>query len=73
MASVGTFYQNSNLVKFIRKYIQIGCSDFVAFSPSTFGGEKAPLVQVCKYITAGGFAALGINAKDFNVTGNNKE
>lgn len=49
------------------------CSGFVAFSPSTFGGEQAPLVQVCKYITAGGFAALGINAKDFNVTGKDKE
>jgi hypothetical protein len=44
---------------------------FVAFSPSTFGGEQAPLVQVCKYVTSGGLAALGIVSKDLNVTGGN--
>jgi hypothetical protein len=49
------------------------CSGFVAFSPSTFGGEQAPLVQVCKYITSGGLAALGITAKDSNVTSKNQE
>jgi hypothetical protein len=49
------------------------CSGFVVFSPKTFGGEQAPLVQVCRYITSGGLAALGITAKDFNVTGEEKE
>lgn len=49
------------------------CSGFVAFSPSTFGGEQAPIVQICKYITSGGLAVLGISAKDFNVTGKDKE
>jgi hypothetical protein len=48
--------------------IVLSLTGFVAFSPSTFGGEQAPLVQVCKYITSGGLAALGIAAKDFNVT-----
>jgi hypothetical protein len=46
---------------------------FVAFSPSTFGGESALVVQVCKYITLGGLAGLGIVAKDYNVTGRNNE
>jgi hypothetical protein len=49
--------------------LTISLSGFVAFSPSTFGGEQAPLVQICKYITAGGLGALGICSKDFNVTG----
>jgi hypothetical protein len=49
--------------------ISLSFTGFVAFSPSTFGGEQAPFVQVCKYITSGGLAALGIAAKDFNVTG----
>jgi hypothetical protein len=49
------------------------CSGFVVFSPKTFGGENAPLVQVCKYITSGGLAALGITAKDFNVSGKDKK
>jgi hypothetical protein len=46
----------------------LSCTGFVAFSPSTFGGEQAPLVQVCKYITSGGLGALGICSKDFNAT-----
>ncbi len=46
---------------------------FVAFSPGSFGGEQAVLVQFCKYITSGGLAALGVYSKDFNVTGGNKE
>jgi hypothetical protein len=49
--------------------ITLSFSGFVAFSPSMFGGEQAPLVQVCKYVTAGGLAAFGIVSKDFNVTG----
>jgi hypothetical protein len=53
--------------------ITLSFTGFVAFSPETFGGEKAPVVQVCKYITSGGLAALGICSKDFNVTGGNQE
>ena len=71
---------NSNNNKFVVKNwkttvagLVLCCSGFVAFSPKTFGGEQAPLVQVCKYITSGGLAALGITAKDFNVSGKEKE
>jgi hypothetical protein len=49
--------------------VTLSFTGFVAFSPSTFGGEQAPLVQVCKYITSGGLAALGICSKDYNITG----
>ncbi len=49
--------------------ITLSFTGFVAFSPKTFGGEEAPVVQICKYITSGGLAALGICSKDFNVTG----
>lgn len=48
-------------------------SGFVAFSPSTFGGEQAPLVQICKYITTGGLGVLGVCSKDFNITGGDRE
>ncbi len=48
----------------------IALSGFVAFTPKTFGGEDALIVQVCKYITLGGLAGLGITAKDFNVSNN---
>jgi hypothetical protein len=51
--------------------LMLSLSGFVAFSPSTFGGEQAPLVQVCKYVASGGLAALGIVSKDFNSTGRN--
>ncbi|MBW4672175.1 MAG: hypothetical protein KME60_33315 [Cyanomargarita calcarea GSE-NOS-MK-12-04C] len=51
--------------------VMLSFTGFVAFSPSTFGGEQAPLVQVCKYVTSGGLAALGIVSKDLNVTGGN--
>ena len=51
--------------------VMLSLTGFVAFSPSTFGGEQAPLVQVCKYVTSGGLAGLGIVSKDFNVTGGN--
>lgn len=53
--------------------LTLSFTGFVAFSPSTFGGEQAPLVQLCKYITSGGMAALGIYSKDFNVSGGNKD
>jgi hypothetical protein len=49
--------------------IIVSFSGFVVFSPKTFGGEQAPFVQVCKYVTSGGLAAFGIVSKDFNVTG----
>jgi hypothetical protein len=53
--------------------ITLSFTGFVAFSPTTFGGEQTAFVQVCKYITSGGLAALGIASKDFNVTGNSEE
>ncbi len=53
--------------------ITLSFTGFVAFSPSTFGGEQATFVQVCKYVTSGGLAALGIASKDFNVTGKSQE
>lgn len=45
---------------------------FVAYSPSLFGGESEPLVQVCKFINLGGLAGLGLVAKDWDVTGGRK-
>ena len=49
----------------------ISFTGFVSFSPTTFGGEDAAFVQVCKYVTSGGLAALGISSKDYNVSGGN--
>lgn len=49
--------------------ITLSFTGFVAFTPDTFGGDKTAFVQVCKYVTSGGLAVLGITAKDFNVTG----
>jgi hypothetical protein len=46
---------------------------FVAFSPDTFGGEKALIVQISRYIHLGGLAALGITAKDFNADNENNK
>jgi hypothetical protein len=53
--------------------ITLSFTGFVAFSPSTFGGEKTPFVEACKYVTSGGLAALGIASKDFNVTGGSEK
>jgi hypothetical protein len=53
--------------------ITLSFTGFVAFSPSTFGGEQTAFVQVCKYVTSGGLAALGIASKDFNVSGGSEE
>jgi hypothetical protein len=53
--------------------VTLSASGFVAFSPSTFGGEQQPIVQVCRYITSGGLAALGLCSKDFNVSGEDGE
>jgi len=47
--------------------IVISFAGFVSFSPDYFGGEHSFFVLVCKYVAAGGFAALGLAAKDFNV------
>jgi hypothetical protein len=52
--------------------VTLSFTGFVSFSPQTFGGEPAIFVQVCKYITSGGLAALGIVAKDFNVSGEDR-
>ncbi|MDJ0619418.1 MAG: hypothetical protein QNJ63_22185 [Calothrix sp. MO_192.B10] len=46
--------------------IILSFTGFVAFSPSSFGGEQAVFVQFCKYITSGGLAVLGISSTDFN-------
>ena len=41
---------------------------FVLFSPETF--KTWPVViEIAKYIAAGGVLALGISSKDYNVTG----
>lgn len=53
--------------------IVLSFTGFVAFSPNTFGGEQSVLVQLCRYITSGGLAVLGVSAKDFNVSGGDKE
>lgn len=53
--------------------ILLALSGFVTFSPDTFGGERTLLVQVCKFITMGGLAGLGITSKDFNVNGGNQQ
>lgn len=50
----------------------LSLAGFISFSPDFFGGNKSLLVQVCHYISAGGFAALGLCAKDFNVAGKEK-
>jgi hypothetical protein len=50
--------------------IVLALSGFVAFSPDAFGGDNAFIVKLCKFINVGGLAALGVTAKDFDVTGN---
>lgn len=37
---------------------------FIAFAPDQFGGDNALVVNLCQYVTAGGFAALGFVARD---------
>lgn len=44
---------------------------FVAFSPDTFSGVPW-LVELAKFAAVGGLAALGIFAKDSDVTGAGK-
>lgn len=41
---------------------------FVLFSPNTFK-EWPIVIEVAKYIAAGGVLSLGISSKDYNVTG----
>lgn len=41
---------------------------FVEFDPSLFGGKQW-IISLSKFIMIGGFAALGLVAKDRNVTG----
>lgn len=53
--------------------LTLSFTGFVAFTPDTFGGDQKPFVQVCKYVTSGGLAALGIASKDFNVTGGSEK
>lgn len=44
---------------------------FVAFSPDTFA--KWPwIIELAKFATVGGLAAMGFSAKDSNVTGGTK-
>lgn len=49
--------------------IVLSGSGYVSFSPHLFGGDSAPIVTACKYISCGGLAALGVSSKDFNVVG----
>jgi hypothetical protein len=51
--------------------ILLSVTGFVAFSPDTFGGDKAFIVQVSRYVHLGGLATLGITAKDFNTENQN--
>ncbi|HEY9628634.1 MAG TPA: hypothetical protein V6C84_15135 [Coleofasciculaceae cyanobacterium] len=53
--------------------IALALSGFVAFSPEAFGGNDAFIVKLCKFINVGGLAALGVTAKDFDVTGGSKD
>ena len=53
--------------------IVLALSGFVAFSPEAFGGSDAFVVKLCKFINIGGLAALGVTAKDFDVTGGSKK
>jgi hypothetical protein len=50
--------------------IILSITNFVAFSPSTFGGQQAPFVQLCKYINSVGLAILCILwcFKDFDTS-----
>jgi hypothetical protein len=50
----------------------ISFTGFVAFSPDHFGGNESLLVTLSRYIAAGGFAALGIASKDYNMNGKGK-
>jgi hypothetical protein len=43
---------------------------FILFDPQWF---PLILVSIAKYVGLGGVAALGISAKDFNITGGTKE
>jgi hypothetical protein len=43
-------------------------SGFISFSPETFGGDKAVIVELSKYVLAGGLAGLGIVSKDASAT-----
>jgi hypothetical protein len=43
---------------------------FILFDPQWF---PAIIISMAKFIGLGGVAALGISAKDFNVTGTKKE
>ena len=49
--------------------IVLAITGFIAFSPKNFGGDQAIIVELSKYIHMGGLAALGIVAKDYNVSG----
>lgn len=46
---------------------------FIALFPNRFWGEDALIVEVSKFAIAGGLAALGILAKDYNVTGTGRD
>ena len=42
---------------------------FVTMFPDRFGGSDSWVVMISKFAIAGGFAALGIAAKDYDTTG----
>jgi hypothetical protein len=49
--------------------VLLAVTGFIAYSPKNFGGDQALIVELSKYIHMGGLAALGVVAKDYNVTG----
>lgn len=42
----------------------LSVSGFIAVSPNHFGGDNALVVELSRYVLAGGFAALGIYSTD---------
>lgn len=70
LAALGTYYlKNFNISRlFVNNWaistfaITLFFTSFVSLSPETFGGDNTPFVQICKYITCAGLAALGIGS-----------
>jgi hypothetical protein len=46
--------------------ILVAFSGYVTFDPDSFGGNDAPIVKFCTYITLGGLASLGIFISNLN-------
>ena len=70
-----SFNKSGGFVKNWKSYvigftlIILSVTSFVALSPQEFGGDSAPFVEICKYITSAGLAAIGVYGfKDFNIS-----